>query len=203
VPPAPLLAALAADATFRWARARRWRPLLAGALFLAVAYPVVYADVVVDRTSIRHYNLGERHMAVSFEHQRRAVALSEAGDEAGARQALADVLAERVLAEQAYLHGLRDAPRSRRLNEGLRDLWTVQITTLQRLGRTDEALVVADRLAARYPSYGPGHAWRATLLADQGRSDEARDAARRALEIDPGDERAQRALRRAGTAEEP
>jgi 4-amino-4-deoxy-L-arabinose transferase-like glycosyltransferase len=180
---------------FRRARAREWRTLAAAALCLAVAYPVIYADVAVDRISIRYYNLGQRHMSVSFEQQRRAVELSAQGDEAGARDALARATRERVEAERIYLRGLEKAPRSRRLNQGLRDLWVVHATTLHRLGRDEDAILVISQLTRRYPKYPPGHAWLATLYASQGRRDEALAEARRALELDPEDARALRVRR--------
>ncbi|MGH0032438.1 MAG: glycosyltransferase family 39 protein [Myxococcota bacterium] len=197
LPLAPLMILFAAHGAveiFRRARAREWRSLAAAAAVLALAWPVVYADVAVDRIHIRHYNLGERHKAISFELQREAVELSKRGDEAGARQALARAERERDRAEASYRRGLEIAPGSRRLHRGLRELWIVRITNLHRLGRRDEAFALAEQLVARYPEDAAGHAWLSTLHLAAGRREEALAAAERALAIDPDQVRARRTM---------
>lgn len=197
LPLAPLVVLFAAAGgveLFRRLRRRDGRALAGPLLFLLLAYPVVFADLVVDRTSIRHFNLAQRHMGVSFERQREAVRLSKRGDEAGARARFAEAMREREQAEEAYLRGLAENPGNRRLEHGLRDLWIVRVTDLHRLGRDAEALALAERLARRYPDHAPGHAWLAQLHAAQGNETAARAAAERALALDPEEPRAKRVI---------
>ena len=198
LPLAPILilfAAVGLVELFRLARARRWKTLAAALGFVALALPLVHADVAVDRVSIRYYNLAQQHMARSFQMQRQAVALSERGDERGARQELAKAEEEREQAERAYLRGLAASPKSRRLRSGLRDLWLVRVTNLHRLGRSDEAIGIAERITREFPDHAAGYAWLGTLYARQGRLDEALAALDRALAIDPDHARARRGRR--------
>jgi Flp pilus assembly protein TadD len=62
-------------------------------------------------------------------------------------------------------------------------------------GRTDEALVLLERLTAEHPDHGGGWINYGLALAAAGRLDEARSALLRALELDPDDERALANLR--------
>jgi 4-amino-4-deoxy-L-arabinose transferase-like glycosyltransferase len=163
-------------------------------VFLLVAYPVVYADLATDTLSIRHFNLGERHKAVSFEHQRRAVVFSKSGDEPAAREALRRVREERGQAERSYRRGLEVDPSNRRLRHGLRDLLVIRITNHQRLEEYEQAVAVAEELTREYPSHAPGYAWLGSGYARLGRFDEAERAFERALALDPRNQRARREL---------
>jgi Flp pilus assembly protein TadD len=62
-------------------------------------------------------------------------------------------------------------------------------------GRTDEALVLLERLTTEHPDHGGGWINYGLALAAAGRLDEARSALLRALELDPDDERALANLR--------
>ena len=175
-------------------RRQQLRAAAPALFFLLLAYPVVYADVATDAPSIRHFNLGERHKAVSFEHQRRAVDFSQSGDEPAAREALREARKERERAEQSYRRGLEVDPNSPRLRHGLRDLLVIQITNHHRLKQYTQALPVAEELTREYPSHAPGHAWLGTVYARLGRTEAATRALERALEIDPRNQRARREL---------
>ena len=91
--------------------------------------------------------------------------------------------------------GLEVAPRDRRLRNGLRELFIIRITNLVRLKQHDDAVLVAEQLTREYPSHAPGHAWLGSTYARLGRRDEATQAFRRALELDPENARARRELR--------
>ena len=174
----------------RRVRAQDWRSAAPVLLVVGLAYPVVFADVVTDRQSIRYVNLGERHIAISFEHHRRAVELSERGDEAGAREEIARTQAKRDEAEAAFRAGLAEAPRDRRLHHSLRRLTLIRITDFQRLQRHDRVVALASQLTHDYPTFAPGHAWLGTGLARQGNDEAARAALERALELEPENQRA-------------
>jgi tetratricopeptide (TPR) repeat protein len=164
-------------------------------VFLLVAYPVVYLDVAVDRQSIRYSNLGQRHMAIAFEHQRRAVELSKQGDERAAREALDLADRERDRAEAVLRDGLAVDPTSRRLRSGLRDLMVVRITNHYRLAQYAQAVALSEALVRMHPNDAVAHAWLGAGQARLGRRAEAEASLARALAIDPKQPRALEELR--------
>jgi 4-amino-4-deoxy-L-arabinose transferase-like glycosyltransferase len=165
-------------------------------VFLLVAYPIVHLDVAVDRQSIRYSNLGQRHMAIAFEHQRRAVELSKQGDERAARAALAEADRERDEAEAVFRRGLAADPTSRRLRTGLRDLMVARITNHYRLAQYPQAVALAEGLVRMHPNDAAAHAWLGAAQARLGNREEAEAHLARALAIDPAHELAREELRR-------
>jgi 4-amino-4-deoxy-L-arabinose transferase-like glycosyltransferase len=190
VPLVLLFAGFGGTEILRRLRARDWRSVLATAGFLTLAYPAVYADLGVERTVIRFFNLAQAHQARGRALRARAVEFSARGDERAAAAELARSLAEFAQAERAYREGLAQDPGSRRLANGLRALLEVRVIELERLGRTREALARARSLVEAAPDHAAGHARLGALLAEIGEHDEARRAFRRALELDGENRRA-------------
>ena len=208
LPMVPIVIMFAGFGLVEIARRLARRDLAAAApalVFLLIAYPVVYLDVAVDRQSIRYSNLGQRHMAISFDHQRRAVELSKQGDERAARQALAEADRERDQAEAIYRGGLAQDPGSRRLQAGLRDLMIVRITNHYRLAEYAQAVALAEALVGMQPADAAAHAWLGAGQARLGRRAEAEASLARALALDPKNRRALEELRllRIGGARSP
>lgn len=198
LPLVPVVIAFGAHGAVEIARRLRARQLRAAApalAFLLVAYPVVFADVASDPTSIRYYNLAQRHMGVAFQHQRRAVDLSKRGDERAAREALRLAEAEIARAEAVYRDAMQGTPDDRLLRSGLRDLLIVRVTKLHRMRRDAQALAVAEQLVSEYPDDATAHAWLAAVRLRLGLEEEAQRALATALDLDPDDERAKRVLR--------
>jgi 4-amino-4-deoxy-L-arabinose transferase-like glycosyltransferase len=198
LPIVPILIVFAGFGLVELARRLRRRELAAAApalVFLLIAYPIVYLDVAVDRQSIRYSNLGQRHMAIGFEHQRRAVELSKQGDERAALEALAEADRERGRAEAVFRDGLAADPTSRRLRQGLRDLMVVRITNHYRLAQYGQAAALAEALVRMHPNDAAAHAWLGASQARLGRRDEAEASLARALALDPRQPRAIEELR--------
>jgi 4-amino-4-deoxy-L-arabinose transferase-like glycosyltransferase len=194
VPLVLLFGAFGVTEIVRRLRAREWRTCAAAFVFLACAYPAVYADVGGERPLIRFYNLAQAHQARGRFHRDRAAELSRVDDEPAAVDELTLANRERDLAEQAYRDGLTQDPGGRRLAIGLRMLLEVRVIELERLGLLREALEKAIALTELAPQHVEGHARRAGLHAKLGEQDEARAAFRRALAIDPENARARHGL---------
>jgi len=183
-------------------RARQLRAAVPALLFLLLAYPVVYSDVVPDRRGNMYINLAVRHIAVASEHQRRATDLLERGEELAALDALELARDERAQAEKSYRRGLEKMPHNPRIHEGLRVLVIIRIRNLVQLKQYGRAVLVAEQLTRAYPSHAPGYAWLGLAHAQLGHRDKSTKALERALELDPENTRARRELlllRRSGS----
>ncbi len=183
-------------------RARQLRAAVPALLFLLLAYPVVYADVVPDRQGNLYINLAVRHTAVASEHQRRATDLLERGEELAALDALELARDERAQAEKSYRRGLEKMPHNPQIHEGLRGLVIIRIRNLVQLKQYGRAVLVAEQLTRAYPSHAPGYAWLGLAHAQLGHRDKSTKALERALELDPENTRARRELlllRRSGS----
>lgn len=183
-------------------RARQLRAAVPALLFLLLAYPVVYADVVPERQGNMYINLAARHIAVASEHQRRATDLLERGEELAALDALELARHERAQAEKSYRRGLEKVPHNPQIHEGLRVLVIIRITNLVQLKQYGRAVLVAEQLTRQYPSHAPGYAWLGLAHAQLGHRDKSTKAFERALELDPENTRARRGLlllRRSGS----
>jgi 4-amino-4-deoxy-L-arabinose transferase-like glycosyltransferase len=183
-------------------RARQLRAAAPALLFLLLAYPVVYADVVPDRQGNMYINLAVRHTAVASDHQRRATVLLERGEELAALDALELARNERAQAEKSYRRGLEKLPNNRQIHEGLRGLVIIRITNLVQLKQYGRAVLVAEQLTRAYPSHAPGYVWLGLAHARLGHHDKSTKALERALELDPENTQARRELlllRRSGS----
>jgi 4-amino-4-deoxy-L-arabinose transferase-like glycosyltransferase len=190
VPVMILFAGFGAWQLYQHAAKRDWKVVASVALFLAVAYPAVHADLVGEPPAIRFYNLGQAHLVKARRLRTQAVEQSAAGREDEARRTLALADTERDAAEDEYRAGLELAPASRRLRNGLRELSLVRLIEYDRIGRHRAAVPLAQALAREYPDRADVQLRLGIAYARVARPEEAIRAFDRVLELEPGHERA-------------
>jgi tetratricopeptide (TPR) repeat protein len=156
-----------------------------GLLLVNEGRPREAADVLEEASKLRP---GERQIAIY-----RAEALDRAGDYAGARVILDDLLAagdeveiRKLLARVLFHEG--DYEEALKLYMKLDQSPEVMdriAMCLQSLGRTDEAIPWARKALAARPDWPQGMINLAVMLASRGDLDEAASLLRRALSIEP------------------
>jgi 4-amino-4-deoxy-L-arabinose transferase-like glycosyltransferase len=196
VPVVLVFAAGGAAQVVVWLRAQRWKTALPALAFLFVAWPLTFQDIVVDDLARYRNKLAVQHARRAQAARGAAVELSRRGDAGGARAVLKREAELSALAEREWMQAMEARPRSKRFQRAFFSHMALRIDALQDLGEDEQALKVAQTLGETFPDRPVAQALLGMALARVGRSEEARSALERALELEPGHALAREALAR-------
>lgn len=184
-------------------REQTWSRSIPACVFLLLAYPIVYQNLMTDDFMIQHYNLGRECIERAVAHRNLAQVAEGTGN-------LEAAWREREVATRIHREGTRElrraleiAPEHAFLQRELANALTVRIGDLRAEGETQPALKLARELIGRAPNRVEGYLLLAELLEAQGDLEAAGRSFRRAQEYEPGNPRAQAGLQRIETRTAP
>jgi 4-amino-4-deoxy-L-arabinose transferase-like glycosyltransferase len=196
VPVAIVFAAVALVRLHSWVVERRLREIAVAVGFVALAYPVIYLNLISDDFAMVHYNIGTRHLESAKKHHAQSRALERAGEVEAAQREVEAAASIYDLAEEEFRRAMEIDPRRPAPRYELRGLLILRIAEAHRVRDDARAIELSRELTAAFPRFAEGFVLLGQSYARLGRTDEARRALRRALALSPRHSEARSELER-------